>query len=141
MAQNGHSSHHVAPAWHYVGVFLGLIGLTGVTYLAATIDMGALNTPVALIIAFFKASLVVMIFMEIRNARPLTRLSVITGIAFLVILLIFTFGDYFGRTMVPLEEGWRKDGPHTVGTVPDMFPEDAAAQHAPAKAEHAPAKH
>ncbi|MBM3734382.1 MAG: hypothetical protein FJW39_01225 [Acidobacteria bacterium] len=136
---NGHSvQHHVAPVIHYVGVWLLLMLLTGLTVAVATVDFGgSLNTVVALAVAGVKATAVIWIFMEVRHAQPLTKLSVITGIFFLVILLVFTFGDYFGRstTFTPLEEGWRSDGPHSVGTVPELEPKPA---HAPAKG---PAKH
>jgi cytochrome c oxidase subunit 4 len=113
---NEHSSHHVAPVGHYVGVFLFLMVMTGVTVAAAFVDMGMLNTPVALGIAICKATAVIWIFMEIRHSHQLTRLTVITGIFFFAILLIFVFGDFGGRGMVTKEEGWRNDGPHTVGS-------------------------
>jgi cytochrome c oxidase subunit 4 len=98
--------HHVTPTGVYIGVFLGLMVLTAVTVGAAMIDLGALNTPIALAIAGTKATLVMYFFMELRHAPPLTRLVALTGIMFLSILLILTFGDYFGRGMVRVPTHW-----------------------------------
>jgi cytochrome c oxidase subunit 4 len=117
---------------HYVGVFLLLMCLTALTVAVAMFDFGRLNTVVALAVAGCKATAVIWIFMEVRHAQPLTRLTVVTGIFFLAILLIFTFGDYGGRAMVPMEKGWRGDGPHSVGTIEQMEPKPAES-HAPAK--------
>lgn len=131
MSSHEHSSHHVAPIGHYVGVFLFLMVMTGVTVAAAFVDMGLLNTPVALAIAICKATAVIWIFMEIRNARPLTRLAVISGMFFFLILLIFVFGDFGGRGMVTKEEGWRNDGPHTVGSTDHPPAAQVIGPHAP----------
>lgn len=134
---NAHSSHQVAPIGHYIGVFLFLLLMTGITVAAAFVDMGILNTPVALAIAGCKATAVIWIFMEIRHARPLTRLAVVSGIFFFAILLIFVFGDFTGRGMVTKEDGWRSDGPQTVGSTDHPPAGQVIDPHAPA----APSKH
>jgi cytochrome c oxidase subunit 4 len=91
------SSHPVTSAGLYFGVFFALLILTGVTYWAALIDFGALNTPVALAIAVTKASLVIWFFMGVRFNTPLTKVVVVSGLLWLVIMFVFTLGDYLTR--------------------------------------------
>jgi cytochrome c oxidase subunit 4 len=98
--------HSVPSIWAYVGVFAALMVLTAVTVAAATVHLGAFNTPVALAIAGTKASLVMWIFMELRHAPALTRTVALTGIVFLTIMLILTFGDYFGRGLAVSPKSW-----------------------------------
>ncbi|MEZ5351350.1 MAG: cytochrome C oxidase subunit IV family protein [Bryobacteraceae bacterium] len=96
---DNHSSHEIPSVGAYVGVFGALMVFTAITVGAATLDLGMMNTPIALAIAGCKAAMVMWIFMELRHAPRLTRLTAITGIAFLAIMLILTFGDYYGRTL------------------------------------------
>ena len=97
---HAHSSVHVTPLKVYIGIFLALMVLTVITVLAAYVDLGALNTIVALAIAGFKATLVVLYFMHVRHASRLTKLIVGTGLFFLAILLGQTFIDYASRMWV-----------------------------------------
>ena len=94
---DSHSQHIITPTRTYVVVFLGLIILTGLTYVAATNDFGALNTPIALGIAALKASLVVLFFMGVRYNTPLTKVVVISGFFWLIIMFGLTMGDYISR--------------------------------------------
>jgi cytochrome c oxidase subunit 4 len=101
---SGHSEHgeqhteHVVPVSIYVGVFLALLVLTGVTTGVAYIDLGAFNTVVALIIAFFKMMLVVLFFMHVRWATGLTRILVLCGFFWLAIMITFTLSDELTRS-------------------------------------------
>jgi len=101
-----HGNHQIPSAATYVGVFLALMVLTAITVGAAMVDMGVLNTPIALAIAGTKATIVMYFFMELRHAPPLTRMAAIAGIAFLAILLILVFGDYFGRGLLARPPAW-----------------------------------
>jgi cytochrome c oxidase subunit IV len=96
-------SGHVSPVSLYVTIFLALMVLTGVTVLAAFADLGQFNFLVAMIIAGFKASLVIWYFMHVKYASHLTKLTVATGVFFLVILLSLILVDYAtkGFTQVP----------------------------------------
>ena len=76
--------------------------MTAVTVVAAYVDLGAMNTVVALVIASFKATLVVLYFMHVRHASRLTKLIVVTGLFFLAILLSETMMDYASRMWVTL---------------------------------------
>jgi cytochrome c oxidase subunit 4 len=80
-----------------VTVFLSLLTLTGLTVMAANYDMGAANTPVAMLIAITKGSLVVLFFMGVRHNTPLTKTVAISGFVWLFILFGITMGDYLTR--------------------------------------------
>jgi cytochrome c oxidase subunit 4 len=90
-------SSHIVPVRIYITVFLALVMGTVLTVYAATHDFGMFNTPVALLIAFSKATLVVLFFMHVKYSDNLTRLWVIAGIAFLLILFLLTGSDYITR--------------------------------------------
>ena len=88
---------HVTPIRTYVAVFLALMVLTALTVGAEFVDFGVFGDTVTLLIAFTKASLVVWIFMHVRSSAPLSKLSVVSGILWLVILFGLTLSDYLTR--------------------------------------------
>ena len=91
-------SDHVVSWKVYVAVFLALVVLTVVTVVAAGYDFGPLNVIVALGIAITKATLVVLYFMHARYAGGLTRLVVLSSVAFFFILVFLTLSDYVTRS-------------------------------------------
>jgi cytochrome c oxidase subunit 4 len=91
------SSHPITSVRVYVTVFVGLLVLTLATVLVASQDFGMMNTPVALAIAVTKASLVVIYFMGVRYNTPLTKVVVVSGFAWLLILFVLTMNDYLTR--------------------------------------------
>jgi cytochrome c oxidase subunit 4 len=91
------SAHIVTPVRTYVFIFVSLLVLTAVTYLVATHDFGAMNTPIALAVALLKASLVVIYFMGVRYNTPLTKVVVVAGFFWLFILFGLTLNDYLTR--------------------------------------------
>jgi cytochrome c oxidase subunit IV len=66
------------------------------------VDLGQLNAPVAMAIAIFKATLVVLYFMHVKYSSKLTKLVVATGLFFLVILLGETMMDYASKGFLPM---------------------------------------
>ena len=136
MSQENHHQHFVPPVSHYVGVFLALMVFTGITVLAAKLDLGLLNTPIALAIAGTKAFMVMYIFMELRQASALTRMSALSGIIFLAIMLIMIGQDYAARHYLPYPTNWGKTLPNS----PDM-PSPAVPIHEAAPGHGAPAAH
>lgn len=92
-----HGSTHVVPVGVYLSVFAALMAFTVLTVYAATHEFGVFNTPIALGIAFTKATLVALYFMHLKYSDSLTRLWVIAGVAFLAILLLLTASDYITR--------------------------------------------
>ena len=94
---NAHAKHIVTPVSTYVTIFVTLLIFTGITYWVAQHDYGMMNTPVALSIAVFKASLVVIYFMGVRYNTPLTKVVVVAGFFWLMIMFALTMGDYVSR--------------------------------------------
>jgi cytochrome c oxidase subunit IV len=93
-------SEHVVPLKTNVTVWLVLLVLTGVTTGVAFIDLGPLNTIVALVIATCKALLVVLIFMHVKYASDkLVKVVVISAIFFLMLLLGLSLADYSTRML------------------------------------------
>jgi cytochrome c oxidase subunit IV len=91
-------SEHVVPVKVYVTVFVLLLVMTATTTLVSGVNLGPWNTVVALAIAVFKASLVVLFFMHAKYSPRLTRVVIFGGIFWLAILLLITFSDFASRS-------------------------------------------
>jgi cytochrome c oxidase subunit 4 len=94
------STEHAASRRSYYTVFLVLLVCTFLTWWVAYFDLGPLNTLVALGIAIFKATLVVLVFMHARNSPRLTWLVIVAGLFWLGILLVLTASDYLTRNWI-----------------------------------------
>jgi cytochrome c oxidase subunit IV len=100
-----HTQHIITPVRTYVLVWVALIVLTFATVYVARIDFGHsfgprwefINTVVAMGVAIIKASLVVLIFMGVRYNTPLTKVVVVSGFIWLLIMFGLTMGDYMSR--------------------------------------------
>lgn len=98
------SEHVVAPK-HYVMVFLGLMILTIATVVVAYYDLGRANVFIALTIAVIKATLVVLFFMHVYWSSRLTKVIVVAGLFWLVIMVALTLSDYLTRPTSPILTG------------------------------------
>ena len=94
---------HIVPKRTYYIIFAVLMVCTYLTWQVAYFDLGAMNTVVALTIAVFKATLVVLFFMHVKYSTRLTWAVVLGSIFWLGILLTLTLSDYVTR-------GWRTYG-------------------------------
>jgi len=92
---------HVLPKRLYYTIFGTLVGLTALTIAAAFLDMGPLNTPVALGIACVKAGLVILYFMHLRYSERLFRVTMGITALFLAILIVSILTDYHSRGWLP----------------------------------------
>ena len=90
-------ANHVVPVKLYVTIVGCLFCLTVITVLAAFVELGALNTPLALGIAILKATLVVLFFMHVRYNTPLMWVFASSGFFMLLILLALLMQDYMTR--------------------------------------------
>jgi len=90
-------TEHIVPRKIYIAAWATLLAMTLITTLVAFVDLGRFNTVVALAIATFKASLVVLFFMGAKYTPRLTRVVIICGIFFLALLLAFSMVDYLSR--------------------------------------------
>ena len=93
----GHS--HIVPVKTYLIVFFTLLAMTWVTYSVAYVDLGGFNIIVALAIAIFKASLVILFFMHVKYSTKLTKIVVLSGFFFFLIMVFFTMADLLTRNV------------------------------------------
>ncbi len=91
---------HISSKKLYYTVFLTLIAMTLLTVFVARQDFGVMNTPIALAIAGFKATLVILFFMGVRYNTPLTKVVAASGFIWLIILFGITMGDYLTRSWI-----------------------------------------
>ncbi len=90
-------SHHVTPIRVYLLIFAALMVLTAITVWVAFQDLGVWNDLVALIIAVTKATLVVLFFMQVYYSSRLSKITVLGGLLWLLILIGLTMSDYLSR--------------------------------------------
>ncbi len=90
----------------YYAVFAALVALTLATTGAAYLDLGVLNTVVAITIAVCKASLVVLFFMHVRYSTRLTWVFIGAGVLWLAILIALTLSDALTRGWIPGPLPW-----------------------------------
>ena len=94
----GHAApHHQAPLAAYFVVFGALMVLTVLTVWVSRIDLGTLNTAVAMAIAIVKALVVILWFMHVIHSPRLTWIVVISSFLWLAVLFVLTFSDYLTR--------------------------------------------
>ena len=92
-----HNENHIVPVRVYVAVFLTLIAMTWVTAWISTVDLGPFNIYVALSIAIFKASLVILFFMHVKYQSNLIKITVGAGFFTFLALVTMTLLDYISR--------------------------------------------
>jgi cytochrome c oxidase subunit 4 len=99
-------SSHVVPVRIYVAIFVALLCLTAITTGVTFIDLGAMNTVVALVIAVTKMLLVILFFMHVKYSPRLTKLVILAAFFWLALLLTFTLSDVLTRRWTPSPAGW-----------------------------------
>jgi cytochrome c oxidase subunit 4 len=96
------SEHHIVSPKVYFTIFGILMICTVLTVVAAEVDLNryfsGLNIIVALTIAVFKASLVVLFFMHGKYSPKRTQLVIIASVFWLAIMLFMTMSDYVSRS-------------------------------------------
>ena len=98
--------HSIPSVRTLVIVWAILTFMTFATFYIAQIDLGGWNVVVALLIAFFKMSLVILVFMNVKAESPLTKLFAAGGFFWMVLLLGQLLVDYATRTWMPEGKMW-----------------------------------
>jgi cytochrome c oxidase subunit 4 len=99
MSEN--NSHHVVlPSKYYVLTFIALLFLTFLTVWIAQFDFGSLTIYIAMLVASFKAFLVLYIFMGLGWNNGFIKLSLFFALIFFGIFLSFVLADVATRGSV-----------------------------------------
>jgi len=85
--------HHVTPLSTYLIVFSSLLALTGITVFSAQFDFGWFNIVLALMIASFKSSLVLLFFMHLYYDNKINLAFILASVVFLAIFIGITMVD------------------------------------------------
>ena len=80
------AAKHLVSVRVYLTIFTLLMILTGVTVGVSFVDLGAMNSVVAIVIAVVKMLLVVLYFMHVRYSTKLTWAVVAGGFFWLLLL-------------------------------------------------------
>ena len=99
-------SGHVVPVKTYIAIFVALICLTALTTAVAYVDLGRMNTVIALAIAVTKMLLVILFFMHVKYSPGLTRIVVIAVFFWLSILVALSLADELTRWWSPPAQPW-----------------------------------
>lgn len=87
------NSQHMMSYGKLAAVLITLLIFTGVTVGVSYFDMGVFNVPIALSIACFKVSLVLLFFMHLKYESLAITISFLSTVGFLAIMISLTFLD------------------------------------------------
>jgi len=88
---------HITSYRAYMVVLITLMILTAVTITVTWIDLSALTVLTALLIASFKAGIVMKYFMHLKFESSLFKILVIMVLSIYVLVIILLFFDYLFR--------------------------------------------
>ena len=94
------AEHHIIPLKVYLLVGFTLIVFTAITVWVSFFDFGAWNMVVAMVIAAFKATLVVLFFMHLLYDHKMYAIVFLTSLVFLATFVVITMFDTLGRDRI-----------------------------------------
>ncbi len=97
--------HHIIPLSTYMAVFFGLIIMTILTVISAQFDFGSFNIIIALLIASFKSSLVLLFFMHLYYDNKVNLALILGSVVFLALFIGLTMIDVTRRQDIYEIEG------------------------------------
>jgi cytochrome c oxidase subunit IV len=89
--------HEPVPYRTFILIWVALLVLTGVTVAVSRVDLGALNIWVALTVASIKSSLVLLIFMHLKQESMLFKIGILILLIILAVFIGLTFTDVLYR--------------------------------------------
>lgn len=95
--EENHDVQHILSFKALVGILILLLTLTFLTIGISMINLGQLNVWAALIIAAIKSSLVILFFMHMKFESTAVKVSFVSTICFVAILIGFIFWDIVYR--------------------------------------------
>ena len=131
---SSHANHHDHTKV-YAATLVALLMLTGITVGASYFDFGSANVVVAMFIATIKASLVALIFMHLKDDKPVNAVIFTSSLIFLSIFLGFCMLDVGSREKVStgkltwVEEQDREEAKKKAKAAPAVGHQSAPAEH------------
>ena len=127
-AAHSKAGHHDHGTKRYFIVWAILLVCTALTVWTGYKDLGAFNLPLALCIATFKATLVILFFMHMTESAATNRIVFVTSFVFMLVMIFGVFGDLWTRNPMTLPSS----APSTEGPeieVIEAHPGPAPAHH------------
>ena len=90
-------THEPVPFRTFILIWVVLLILTGVTIAVSRVQLGALNIWVAMGVASIKSSLVIFVFMHLRQESKLFKIGLLVMLSILAIFIGLTFFDVLYR--------------------------------------------
>ena len=90
-------SHTPVPYRTFILIWVALVVLTGITIAVSRIEMGPLHVWAALAIASLKSSLVLLVFMHLKQESILFKVGLIILLVILAIFIGLNFTDVLYR--------------------------------------------
>lgn len=81
------------PYGTYIMIWFGLLVLTGVTIIAASLHFGQWSIMAAIAIATAKGSLVLYIFMNLKREERLFKIMLFLALCTMTVIMVLTFAD------------------------------------------------
>ena len=88
---------HIISLKTYIAVFVALIFFTAITVILAQFDFGSFNIILALLIASFKSSLVLLFFMHLYYDNKINLAFILGSVVFLALFIGLTMIDVTRR--------------------------------------------
>ncbi len=82
-----------------------MLALLAVTVGVNFLHIGSWNVVIAMLVSGTKGFLIVWLFMEVRDSRPMIWLFASAGLVWLVLMFMFMLSDYYTRGWV--RPDWR----------------------------------
>jgi cytochrome c oxidase subunit 4 len=92
---------HISPGMTFAA-WITLLLLTAASFALSYVHLGALNIPIAILIAGIKGTLVVLIFMELAVEKFTVKLTLVVSVLFVLLLVTLMAGDVVTRAAPPL---------------------------------------
>ena len=89
--------HEPVPYRVFIKVWAALLALTVITVAVSRVHLGALNIWVALGVASLKSSLVIFVFMHLRQESKMFKICLLVMLTILAIFIGMTFFDVLYR--------------------------------------------
>jgi len=90
-------NHEPVPYRTFILIWVVLLFLTGVTVAISRVDLGALNIWVALTVASIKSSLVLLIFMHLKQESLLFKIGILILLVILAVVIGLNVTDVLYR--------------------------------------------